>query len=410
MTRSSSDVHPVVRDSHRPRLAEDRAPQVVGLFAGIGGIEAGLARAGFFMRGLCELDDAATLVLQERFPALNGGLWRDVRDLDKLPETDLLSAGFPCQDLSQAGRKAGISGSQSSLVEHVFRLVDQARIPTVLLENVSYMLRLDRGSAMKYLVEEFERRGYSWAYRVVDARAFGIPQRRQRVVVVATLDGDPSAVLHADDAQSVDYDDSVDSVDANAAYGFYWTEGLRGLGWTKNAVPTIKGGSRLGIPSPPAVWVPLTDEVGTPTIEDLETLQGFPRGWTKAAEGGAAPRKGARWHLVGNAVCVPMSEWVGRRLREPGVVNAAKRALRNGVWPVAAMGFPSGERYAVQVTMRPFDNEFSILNVLCDPLKPLSLRATRGFLRRADQSALRFADGFLDSLRRHLERAQGCEV
>src|SRR4051794_3210846 len=105
-------------------MIESKKPRAVGLFAGIGGIELGLHRAGFRCELLCELDPAANAVLDERF----AGVPRhdDVRTLDSLPEAELIAAGFPCQDLSQAGRTRGIRGSQSSLVEHVFRLFDTA--------------------------------------------------------------------------------------------------------------------------------------------------------------------------------------------------------------------------------------------------------------------------------------------
>ena len=375
---------------------------IVGLFAGIGGIELGLEDAGFETAGLCELDDDAHAVLRHRFDLPADRLWRDIADLDRLPPAEVVTAGFPCQDLSQAGRKAGIRGRESGLVSHVFRLLDQTSVDTVILENVSYMLRLDKGAAMAFLVSQLEERGYHWAYRVVDARSFGIPQRRQRVLLVASKTLDPSAVLHADEAASGYFDDSIGEVDRDAAYGFYWTEGLRGLGWTKNAVPTIKGGSTLGIPSPPAIWFPRTGIVGTPSLEDGEALQGFPPGWTEPADG-LKRRKGTRWRLVGNAVCVAMSAWLGERLRTPGVAAPRGRSLDGPPWPVAAAGSPRGTRHVVDLSARVADTPFAIESFLCDPVKPLSAKATRGFLSRARRGRLRFADGFLDALDDHLD-------
>ncbi|MDA9293044.1 DNA cytosine methyltransferase [bacterium] len=383
-------------------------PTVAGLFAGIGGIELGLNNAGYETAGLCEIDESGRTVLRDRFNLPTNRLWRDVTQLKRLPKVDLVTAGFPCQDLSQAGRKSGIGGAQSGLVEHVFRLIDGGNVETVLLENVSYMLRLDKGGAMNFLVTEFEDRGYRWAYRVVDARSFGVPQRRQRVLFVASRSEDPSAVLHADDALVPEFDDRVGDIDLSSAYGFYWTEGKRGLGWTRDAVPTVKGGSRLGIPSPPAVWVPATGEVGTPLIEDAERLQGFTADWTIAAET-EGNRKGARWHLVGNAVCVPMSEWVGRRLLEPGQVTAPVRPLKRAKWPIAARGGPGLQRESVDVSVRVADQPFSLVDYLSQPLKPLSARATRGFLKRAREGKLRFADGFLESLDEHLDSMESAE-
>ncbi len=218
--------------------------RVAGLFAGVGGIEKGLHDAGHRAELLCEWDPAAQRVLRSHFSGVE--VVGDVRELDSLPSVDLVAAGFPCTDISQAGRKTGINGQQSGLVAEIWRLLDSAvSCPEwLLLENVSYLLSLDRGNGLKHLIESVEARGYRWAYRIVDARAFGLPQRRQRIVFLASRNHDPRTVLFADDAgPEAGFDDSVGAVDRDDAYGFYWTEGLRGLGWAHRAVPTIKGGS-----------------------------------------------------------------------------------------------------------------------------------------------------------------------
>lgn len=230
-----------------PTVTPPTGLDVVGLFAGIGGIEIGLGEAGHRSKLLCEIDDGAQAVLEARFDEVE--IQSDVTRLEDLPSCDLVAAGFPCQDLSQAGRTAGITGSQSSLVEHVFRLLDSADSkPTwLLLENVSFMLSLDRGNAMTWLVEQLEGRGFTWAYRVVDSQAFGLPQRRQRVLLLASRSEDPRPILLNQDEHPALAGSHHDELGC----GFYWTEGLRGLGWAIDAVPTLKGGSGLGIPSPP---------------------------------------------------------------------------------------------------------------------------------------------------------------
>lgn len=153
-----------------PRRTEPTKGQkhrIAGLFAGIGGLERGLHRAGHETHLLCENDPAAAAVLATQFPATS--LHEDIRTLAKLPAgTTLVAAGFPCQDLSQAGRTAGISGTRSGLVEEVFRLIEQHRTPWVLLENVPFMLQLGGGRAMDVIASAFEKLGYRWAYRVVD--------------------------------------------------------------------------------------------------------------------------------------------------------------------------------------------------------------------------------------------------
>ena len=127
---------------------------VAGLFAGIGGIEAGLAKHGGSAELLCEYWEPAHRVLATQFPEVV--LTEDVRDLRSLPKVDLVSAGFPCTDLSQAGRTAGINGEASGLVAEVFRLLQRPRPPMLMLENVRNMLVLDGGEAMRYLTGELE--------------------------------------------------------------------------------------------------------------------------------------------------------------------------------------------------------------------------------------------------------------
>ncbi|MEW6319512.1 MAG: DNA (cytosine-5-)-methyltransferase [Acidobacteriota bacterium] len=366
---------------------------VAGLFAGIGGIELGLAQAGHDSHLLCEIEPGAANVLRRAFSGVH--LHEDIRSLKSTGRVDLIAAGFPCQDLSQAGRTAGIRGVNSGLVGHVFRLLDaQKNGPRwLLLENVSFMLQLDRGRGMRFLVDELEARGFCWAYRVVDTRAFGLPQRRQRVILLASTSDDPAQVLFADDATPENTPFSHD-----VWCGFYWTEGLRGLGWAVDAVPTLKGGSTIGIPSPPAVWNPKDGSICTPDIRDAERLQGFPADWTLPAWEVEGVRKGHRWKLVGNAVSVPVARWVGERLAAPGEFDQSKvsETIRPGVvWPKAALGGPGREAHAVAVSMWPVNYERPHLaDFLRYTMAPLSARAARGFKSRLENSSLRYPEEF----------------
>ncbi|MBZ9700973.1 MULTISPECIES: DNA cytosine methyltransferase [unclassified Mesorhizobium] len=374
--------------------------KVAGLFAGIGGLERGLAKAGHETSLLCEIWEPARAVLAERMPDVPCEL--DVCDLKTLPkEVELLVGGFPCQDLSQAGLTAGIGGARSGLVGEVFRLIDKQRVPWVVLENVSFMLQLDKGSAMRILIDAFEERGYRWAYRVVNSLSF-LPQRRERVLFVATTsDVDPASVVLADEAEP-----RLAPTDLDArAHGFYWTEGVRGLGWAPDAIPTLKNGSTVGIASPPAILLP-SGEVITPDIRDAERFQGFPENWTLPAE--MVGRASLRWSLIGNAVSVPVAEWLGGRLAEPGSYYAGRDAdlPANGRWPRAAR-FDGDRRHAVSINAYPrWDVRPALTDFLRYRGKPLSARATRGFLSRTERAVLRFADGFQDRLRYHLERME----
>jgi DNA (cytosine-5)-methyltransferase 1 len=369
--------------------------KVAGVFAGIGGFELGMAAAGHRTSMLCEIWEPARAVLAARYP--EAVLESDIVDLPDLPsEIEVVVAGFPCQDLSQAGMTAGIGGRRSGLVGHVFRLLDQRRTPWVVLENVSFMLHLDSGRGLRALMDAFEQRGYRWAYRVINSLAF-LPQRRERVLFVATTtDVDPATVLLADE---VDPPEPITSLSTHA-HGFYWTEGIRGLGWARDAIPTLKNGSTIGIASPPAILLP-SGRVVTPDIRDAERLQGFEAGWTEPAT--AVGRGSLRWSLVGNAVTVPVAKWLGERLAEPGFYELDRdRELAAGArWPKAAR-FDGMRRRRVEIGAFPVWRERPPLaDFLRYEGKDLSVRATRGFLSRTERSSLRFPPDFLNRLHRH---------
>jgi DNA (cytosine-5)-methyltransferase 1 len=383
-----------------PGKAQQPTRTLVGLFAGIGGFEEGLRFSGYSSTLMCDVDPLAQRVLAERFPGVP--LLDDIRRLGELPAADVVTAGFPCQDLSQAGRTQGIKGSDSGLIDSVFRLLREARKPPrwLILENVPFMLKLDRGRAMSRIVDELEALGWSWAYRTIDTRAFGLPQRRRRVILLASKTDDPRPVLLAQDKGA-----PPPLTHGNFARGFYWTEGNTGLGWAVDAIPPLKCGSRVGIPSPPAIWFPLRRSILVPSIEDAERLQGFPAGWTNP--GSLSPREvRQRWRLVGNAVSVPLSKWLGRRLSSTNSYKGKfdPEALNGASWPDAAWGIPRGDRHRALVSAWPVQHGYQHLApFLTHHLTPLSVRATGGFLSRILASTLRVDENFVRDLEHHIE-------
>jgi DNA (cytosine-5)-methyltransferase 1 len=281
----------------------------------------------------------------------------------------------------------------------VLDLLARKRVEWVLFENVPFMLYLEKGRTMRRITKRLEDLGYRWAYRVVDTRAFGLPQRRRRVYLLASVHGDPRSVLLSEDAG---HRPELQHRNGNAC-GFYWTEGNTGLGWAVDAIPPLKGGSLVGIPSPPAIVLP-GGRIVTPDIRDAERLQGLKPTWTRLAASIVSPNLSARWRLVGNAVAAPVAHWIGRRLLKPIPYDAGGdiRLTQRDSWPRAGWSMGDG-RFLASVSEWPVSFQRpSLRDFLRYEPRLLSARATKGFLKRVQASSLNVDDRFLRELRAHI--------
>ena len=238
MTHSSIDRRheTVAHMSSSPSAKKTRRFNITAIFGGIGGLELGLHRSGHRTSLFCENDPDARAVLTCRFPGVP--VADDIRKTAQVveriaPSSDLLTAGFPCTDLSQAGLTQGFAGGRSSLIRETLDLLKSRPFPHVVIENVPNWRQLHQGRYLSEVLSALEALGYRWAYRTVDARAFGLPQRRLRIFLYASLDADPREVLFSGNATA---EQPIYSL-SEAAHGFYWTEGNRGLGWGETAFP-----------------------------------------------------------------------------------------------------------------------------------------------------------------------------
>lgn len=164
------------------------------LFAGVGGFDLGFEAAGWECRWQVEWDARCRSVLARHWPDVTK--YGDVRDVHDLKSVDCILYGFPCQDLSVAGKRAGLDGERSGLFFEATRIIREmreatdGRYPTwAVAENVPGLLSADGGAAMGRCLDELAdcgAVGIEWA--VLDAQHFGVPQRRRRVFIVAWFD------------------------------------------------------------------------------------------------------------------------------------------------------------------------------------------------------------------------------
>jgi DNA-cytosine methyltransferase len=165
----------------------------VSLFAGIGGFDLALKNAGVKVTAAVEIDNKCRDVLAKHFPETK--LFSDIKDVtgDQLraagfiPERGIITAGFPCQDLSVAGLRKGLAGSRSGLFWEIIRLVDETQPRYLIIENVAGLLSSQSGRDLGIVIEALVERRYGIAWRVLDSQYFGVPQRRRRVFIVACL-------------------------------------------------------------------------------------------------------------------------------------------------------------------------------------------------------------------------------
>jgi DNA (cytosine-5)-methyltransferase 1 len=169
--------------------------KVGSLFSGIGGFELGFAAQGFDVSWCAEKDPHCRKVLSNHFP--ESRIYGDITEIDEtlLSKVDVITGGFPCQDLSIAGKRMGLAGQRSSLFYEFERFIRATSPRFVVAENVPGLLSSNSGRDFGFVLHEMvERWGCkSIAWRILDSQFFGVPQRRKRIFIVGDLRGECAA-------------------------------------------------------------------------------------------------------------------------------------------------------------------------------------------------------------------------
>ena len=152
-------------------------------FTGVGGADLGFEWAGFDIKWQCEFDSWKQEVLRAHWPDVP--LYDDITTMSEAPSVDVMLGGFPCQDLSVAGKRKGFGGERSVLAFEFLRVAESVQPRWIVLENVPGLLSSNGGRDFARLIDEVVGCGMGVAWRILDARYFGVPQRRRRVFIVA---------------------------------------------------------------------------------------------------------------------------------------------------------------------------------------------------------------------------------
>lgn len=182
-------------------MVDQKSLRVASFFAGIGGFDLGFERAGCNVVFQCERDIFCQKVLKKHWPDVM--LADDICTVsaDLIPEADIWCGGFPCQDLSLAnqGKRKGLEGGRSGLFYTFAALAREARPKWIVLENVVGLLNSNEGEDFRVVLATLDELGYCSAWRVLDSKYFGTPQRRRRTFVVASLESDCATRVFFDD-------------------------------------------------------------------------------------------------------------------------------------------------------------------------------------------------------------------
>lgn len=169
--------------------------KVASFFSGIGGFDLAFEEVGCQVVFQCEIDKFCNKVLEKHWPNLPRSTnIKHVKPSD-IPQAEIWCGGFPCQDLSLAnqGKRKGLEGERSGLFIQFSKLVEFAKPKWLVIENVPGLLNSGNGQDFKYVIQTLDDIGYFVAWRILDAKYFGTPQRRRRIFLVASYQTDSAA-------------------------------------------------------------------------------------------------------------------------------------------------------------------------------------------------------------------------
>lgn len=325
--------------------------RALSLFSGVGGLDLAAEAAGIEIAAMCEIEPFCRTILNKRWPGVS--VIEDVRTIrgeDYAGAIDIVFGGFPCQDLSCAGRQKGLEGDRSGLWFEMFRVIRELRPAWVLAENVRGAVEL----ALDTVRDNLEAVGYEVRAFVVPASAFGAPHRRERIFIVGArrnvanackkrLQGyEPRVPAEPAESQRSGLEKlwPTPTVNGNNNRAGLSAKSGDGLATAVKMWPTPRRQSNTGVSEHGEGGPDLQSVAGGQLNPDwVEQLMGFPEGWTnpdvdepRPWQGWPAPMGARLWMTPQAGACGMTSKTTGRPLEKSTHLQAQVYCAETRMW------------------------------------------------------------------------------
>ena len=329
--------------------------KVASLFSGIGGFELGILKANETTEFVfsSENNTHARKIYTKNFGVEPHG---DIKEINasEIPDHELLCGGFPCQDISIAGKRAGLCGARSGLFYDIIRILRENQPKLIFLENVTGLLSSNRGWDFARVIIELEGVGYTCEWQILNSKDYGVAQNRKRVYIIGHLRGAGTRPIFpitandrsVDDVQEQTTNCLTSRYERAQATGSYIIENKFDAQGMPKVAKCLTGGGHSGglhsdmtcipchstlprnsksgeggtghlqrndgitycIDAANNVAVEVNQRIRRLTPIECERLQGFPDNWTEGIS------NTERYKCLGNAVTVPVIEFLARRI------------------------------------------------------------------------------------------------
>lgn len=313
----------------------------IDLFAGIGGFRIPMQEIGGKCVFSSEFNYHAKRAYELNFGEVPFG---DITklDLNVVPKHNVLCAGFPCQPFSISGKMKGFEDTRGTLIYHVFKIIEKREPEVVVLENVKHLLYHDKKRTLATIIQHLEELGYKVSKKVLNASDFGVPQNRERIIIVghknkkfdfSKLKTKPKPVLKDYLDKENDFEfldepytilDEMKTQDSGLIFAGYRNKTIRKAGVRPNTEHLSRvhkqpnriystDGVHPALPSQETsgrFWIYHENEVRKLTIEECYKIMGFPEKFK------LINNKSELYRQVGNSVAVPMIKEVATQIKQ----------------------------------------------------------------------------------------------